>query len=280
MSALLVAIAFALAPRAVAAVRTQTASAPAAAWPKLDKTRADEVREKIVSLKRTLSADGVETMSARIVEYGKGAVPILYESLARANAEETERCLRPLERLVDEGDGARLAADCASKAAPVRVFALRKAAEMKAAEALPAARKALADREEDVRLEAALACSSLGTTDGLEVLRAAARERWPQLGKRIRTALERHRSEEATKLLVPGLGSKDWKESCASLRLLAGVGMKSAAPDVARLLDSEDNRVKEDAINALRGMIDGERPIEKLSAFDLAEQANAWKKRV
>jgi hypothetical protein len=112
------------------------------------------------------------------------------------------------------------------------------------------------------------------------VLKKVARDQWPARGARVRAAVEKRRSEEATQKILPGLKATDWQDICAALRLLAGWGVKSSAADVARFLDTTDNRVKENCINALRGIVDHEPPIEKLSAFDLAEQANAWKKKL
>ena len=61
---------------------------------------------------------------------------------------------------------------------------------------------------------------------------------------------------------------------------LAGCGEKKSAVPVIQHLDSTDNGVRIAAINALRGVIDGAEPLERLSAFDAIEQAKAWKERL
>lgn len=275
-----------LAPALLAAAASAQ-SAPSAgpkaaadAWPKLDGAKADELRLAIVSLKKTLTPAGVEEMTSRITSFGKGAVPVIYESLARATGEDHARLLKPLEALVAADDGPRIAADCSSKLPPVRLFALRKAAELGAAGALPAAKKALAEKDDEIRFQAALTTWALGSNESLPTLLQTAKSQWPKLGPRMRAALEKNRSEEATQKLLPGLRAKEWQDVCASLRMLAGVGVPSASAEIKKLLDSEDARIKEDAINALRGVVDKAPPLERLSAFDLAEQANAWKRRV
>jgi hypothetical protein len=264
-----------------------TAVAPSAPWPKLDTRSATELGQAIDSLKRTPTPEGVSTMIETIAGFGKGAVPYLYESLSRQKvapadelSEEANRLVKALDAAVKSDDGPRVVGDCANRNALVRRFALRKVGEYTESSGLPIAKKALADPDEEARFEAALTCASLGSTDGLEVLRKTARDAWPQQGKRIRAAIERHRSLEATQKIIPGLKSKDWQDICAALRLLAGWGVRESAGEAGQFLDTTDNRIKENAINALRGIVDHEPPIERLSAFDLAEQAIAWKKKI
>ncbi len=255
-------------------------------WPKLDAVQAKELGIQIESLKR-VDADLVAPVAERIAEFGKGAVPFLHESMARqkpeadgSDPEIVTRLLLPLDRLVDAGDELRVAKDATHRSVFVRRFSLRKLGAFGSAEALPVAKKALQDKDEETRFEATLACFALGSIDGLPELLAAARDRWPRVGRRIRAAVERNRSEEATERLLPHLGAKEWQDVCAALRLLAGVGTKRSVHTVARHLDSTDHRIKEDAINALRGIVDGEPPLERLSAFDLAEMAAAWRKKI
>ena len=56
-------------------------------------------------------------------------------------------------------------------------------------------------------------------------------------------------------------------------------GEKAQAARLRPLLDDEDNAIRVAAINALRGMVDGEPPIEDLAAFEAIEMAAAWKGR-
>lgn len=259
----------------------------AAAWPKLEYTQSVELGKSIDELKRATAPEIVDHASDKIAEFGKGAMNLLYEALSRQKAvpedelsDEAKRIIKVLNSIPKADDGARLANDCLHRHALIKRFALRKAGELYCSEALSAALKALKDPDEGVRLEAALCSAALGSIDGYDILRKAARDEWPLLGPRIRKATERNRNAEVTQKALPGLKSKEWQEVCASLRLLSGWGVKECAHEVGASLGSTDNRIKEDAINALRGIVDNDQPIEKLSAFDLAEQATAWSKRV
>jgi HEAT repeat protein len=267
---------------------SRPASKPAPpAWPKLSSAESAELGQAIDTLKRTPTPEGVDQMVEKIVGFGKGAIPYLLESISRQKpvpedelTEDAIRLGKALEAVVGAEDAPRLALECASRSPLVRRFALRKVGQYGVMDALPAVKKALADPDDDARFEAALTTASLGTIDGLDVLRRTARDQWPRYGKRVRAAVERHRSPEATQKLLPGLKAKEWQDVCSSLRLLAGWGTKDCATDVKPLLDTTDHRIKEDAINALRGIVENQPALEKLSAFDLAEQANAWKKKV
>lgn len=274
-------------PTAPAPQSKPDAKKDAAAWPKLEYSKSIELGKLIDELKKATAPEVAEHASEGIQEYGKEAMNLLYESLSRQKAvpedeisEEAKRLIKVLNTIPKKEDGARLAVDCTHRHTLIRRFALRKAGELNCSEALDAARKAMKDQDDACRFEAALTCASLGTIDGFDILLKSARDEWPHTGQRIRAAIEKHRNADATQKALPGLKSKEWQDICASLRILGGWGVKECASAVGAHLGSTDNRIKEDAINALRGIVDNEQPIEKLSAFDLAEQARGWSKRI
>jgi TPP-dependent pyruvate/acetoin dehydrogenase alpha subunit len=49
---------------------------------------------------------------------------------------------------------------------------------------------------------------------------------------------------------------------------------------VAPYLDSEDNSIRVAAIDALRGIVDGDGPMEQQSVFRAIEMAKLWKLRL
>jgi HEAT repeat protein len=263
------------------------ASKPAAAWPKIEGPRALEVGKLIDELKRAATEDHVTNYVDKIADFGPSAVPLLFESLSRQKAvpedelpTDAKRLLQALDQTVKKTDAPCLVAECLHRHALIRRFALRKCTEYAVSDALKNAMKCLKDPDDNVQFEAALCCAALGSTLGFDILHKVARDQWPLFGARIRAATEKARSEEATVRCTPGLAATEWQDICASLRLLAGWGTQACVRNIAKHLDSTDHRVKEDAINALRGIVDHEPPIEKLSAFDLAELANAWRKKI
>ena len=65
-----------------------------------------------------------------------------------------------------------------------------------------------------------------------------------------------------------------------ALRMLAGCGEKARSRSLKPHLDDSDNTVRVAAINAARGIIDGEAPLDKLATFTAIEMALEWKKRL
>jgi len=136
------------------------------------------------------------------------------------------------------------------------------------------------DREE--LLAGALAATSAGSTVGLGVVFERAIEDWGDVGRNIRIACEGARGEEASAQVVGYLtATEERAERVAAVRLLAGCGtQENAVPHLRPLLDSDDATIRIAAINALRGIVDGEMPVEKLSVFDSIELAKTWKQRI
>jgi Holliday junction DNA helicase RuvA subunit len=72
----------------------------------------------------------------------------------------------------------------------------------------------------------------------------------------------------------------DRKATVAALRMLAGCGIKEDAGRIKVLLSNEDNSIRVATINALRGMVDGDGPLEDISAFEAIETAKKWAGRI
>jgi HEAT repeat protein len=96
----------------------------------------------------------------------------------------------------------------------------------------------------------------------------------------MRVALAGVRGPEATAVVGKHLDDPQLKTKVAALHLLGGCGDKSIVGKIKPLLDESDNSLRVAAINALRGIVDGELPIEELSAFEAIEMAKKWKDRL
>jgi hypothetical protein len=272
------------------APKTETpapAAAPKlAAWPKpADK---DQV---VTDVERVIKAHVPEMAQQgrrALVAAGASAVPIVLERYGRERDEEAAKRLHAVLHEITAADQTRLLAkEFESKLAPVRVFALHRSAAWPDPEIRAAAEKAWArlvkagdkaDPEE--RYAAALCAASTGSAVGLDALfEACSGKRWDREKREIRAALEGVRGKEATDTLLAKLDGADRKSKVAVLRMLAGCGEKAQAARLRGFLDDEDNTIRVTAINALRGMVDGEPPIENLAAFEAIEMAKTWKGR-
>lgn len=219
---------------------------------------------------------------------GAAAVPFLLDRYGKERAEDARDRLHDV--LVEATNGSMtrlLAARFEDKNELVRGFVLWRAAAFPDAELKAAAEKAWARAEKagkktsaDERYATALCCASAGSMAGFDALWEAVSGKWDKKKRELRAALDGARSKEASAWALAKLKADDRKAAVAALRMLAGCGVKDDASRIKGLLDNEDNSIRVAAINALRGMVDGEGPLEDISAFEAIETARKWKGRV
>ena len=105
-------------------------------------------------------------------------------------------------------------------------------------------------------------------------------DEWGKRGVELRAALGGVRGPEASKIMVEKLKDADRKKKVAVMHVLSGCGDKSVALYLRPALDDDDNSIRVAAINALRGMVDGDPPVEQLSVFEAIEMAKLWKSKL
>lgn len=273
---------------------TQDAAKPerASEWPKLEASVTSTVKKDVERLRKAHTPEMEEQAEAALFAVGAGAAP---ELLRAMGAEKDTAARLRVEALLDRVTGAAhtrlLGVEFANKSPHVRTWALKRCAQFPddglralAEQALTRASAALAKKPEDAdlieeRYAAALCLTAAGGLGGLEALTSVALDQWGRRGGELRAALNGVRGDEATDKLLPLLASAERKQLVAGLNLLAGCGSKKALNTVRPHLDSNDNSVRVAAINAMRGIVDGAPPLDKLSAFDAIELAKEWKNR-
>jgi hypothetical protein len=72
----------------------------------------------------------------------------------------------------------------------------------------------------------------------------------------------------------------DTHTKVAALRLLGGAGVKSAKFAIGTYLDASEHQVRAGAVNALRGILDGNPPYRNLSVFQAIDEVKKWKRRL
>jgi hypothetical protein len=225
-----------------------------------------------------------------LVAAGGAVVPFVLDRYGRERDEEAKKRLFDVLLLTTGAEHTRLLAkEFASKLLPVRTFALWRAAQFpdpelkKDADAAWARVSKMGDKADpDERYSAALCAASVGSIAGLPALWDATTtsKEWDKKKGEMRAALEGSRGKEASAWVWAKLDDKaDRKVKVAVLRMLAGCGDKDSAPRVKPFLDEEDNSIRVAAVNALRGIVNGEPPLENMSAFEAIEQAKKWKTR-
>lgn len=261
------------------------------AWPELPKGSA--LKKEIARLRKGSSEAMIEESSAAIAELGAGAVPDLLAALGSSTLkgekhdDAAERIAEALDAVTGLAHTRLIAAEFTHKSPRVRSWALARAGALPDPGTAEAAAAALALAREkpdkdfpDLPYAAAMACASAGNLDGMDLIQARAKDDWGDVGPSVRRAMECVRGDAATELVLDQMAGKDRANQVAYLRLLAGCGTKKALAEVKSHLEGSDNSLRIAAINACRGIVDGEAPIERLSAFQAIEKAKSWAERI
>lgn len=274
------------------------ASAPAAlaqvpevkrleAWPE----PADEalLETDVERLRKARTEEMGEQAFAALCEMGACAAPPLLKALAKERDEEAlERIVAVLDKITNAKHTRLLAEEFENKSMRVREYALKRVARFPD----HALAKILLDRlailkkkgdkaNEDELYAVALATVSAGELAGLDVVFARSLEKWSKVKDEVGIAVEEIRGGPATMVLENHVKNGKRKYKVAALRLLAHCGDRAkAVPFIKPLLDETDNSLRVGAINALRGIVDGDPPLDKLPVFEAIELAKEWKARV
>ena len=262
-----------------------------AEWPKLT-VSGDTLKLEIERLRKSGTPQMGEEADLALTNMGAAVVPQLLPVLGKErNLEARLRVETVLEKITTAEHTRLLAPFFADKSREVRVWALMRCAQFGdlgiAKEADAALAKAKTLREKDPKAEgadhevyaAALCTASAGSVVGLDVLATYATDQWGKKGVEMRVALEGVRNEDATAFASKLIAEGDRKKKVGGLNMLAGCGTKSALGVVKTCLDDTDNSIRVAAINAMRGIIDGDLPIANLPVFEAIELAKKWKQR-
>jgi len=259
------------------------------AWPALDQDQQALVKTDVERLRKARSPEMEDEARTALILVGAGAAPALLRALDK---EKDDAARARVEEVLDAITGAAhtrlLSADFEAKSDALRRYALRRTAMFPDPGTLPAAEKALAKARAPGRgrspvpadvLAASLATCAAGSLAGLDELRACARDDWTDEMPALRAAVSGVKGRQATEVLVHDLEG-DRAARVAALHLLAVAGTSEAVRPIVPFLDDDDTGLRIAAINALRGIVDGDEPLPRLSAFDAIEVAQKWKERV
>ncbi|MEM6674932.1 MAG: hypothetical protein AAF726_18935 [Planctomycetota bacterium] len=271
------------------------------AWPEC--ADAPAVKRAVARLRKAHNPEMEAGGHADVEAAGACAAPILLKWLGKERDEATqERLTTALDAVTSPAHTRLLAEHFDDRVEAVQRFAVRRVAVLGdpgLREVAEARYDALAERAADPKKGsevdpldldlAAVLCTSTGSQTGLDrVLALAQPEPWTEWKDTLSPAAT-HASASGTDVrdaVVRELasareaGAKGRQQHVAALTLLARVGGSEDASTVAPSLDDEANQVLVAAINALRMLVDGDPPLEKISTFDAIERAGKWKARL
>ena len=254
------------------------------AWPKPQKK--EQITTDLDRVVKASIPEMAEGGHQGLVAEGTAAVPFVLERYGREKDDEVLARLKAVLMEITKPEQTRLLAqDFAHKDVLHRTFALWRCAAWPDAQIKPLAEAAWAKvvkqgekADADERYAAALCTTASGSLAALDAVFEIAQKSWAKKGGELRIALEAVRGPEPTKTLLGRLGGER-KAKIAALKMLAGCGDKSAVGPLKPLLDDTDNEIRVVTINALRGIVDGDSPLDQLSAFESIEMAKKWKER-
>ena len=254
------------------------------AWPKPQKK--EQITTDLDRVVKASIPEMAEGGHQGLVAEGTAAVPFVLERYGREKDDEVLARLKAVLMEITKPEQTRLLAqDFAHKDVLHRTFALWRCAAWPDAQIKPLAEAAWAKvvkqgekADADERYAAALCTTASGSLAAFDAVFEIAQKSWAKKGGELRIALEAVRGPEPTKTLLGRLGGER-KAKIAALKMLAGCGDKSAVGPLKPLLDDTDNEIRVVTINALRGIVDGDSPLDQLSAFESIEMAKKWKDR-
>jgi HEAT repeat protein len=137
------------------------------------------------------------------------------------------------------------------------------------------------EKDTFVRSTLLLLRATLGDAESLPDLEKLVQKEWSRWRDRAHLALQGLRSKATSDAMLERLqGASNEDERLFALRVLAGVGERSAIDSISTYLDADARALREAAMNALRAIVDRQEPLHDVSVFDLVQMIDDWKKRL
>ncbi len=276
----------------------EVAEEKATAWP--EPRDAAALSKSVAKVRAARSEDMEAAGRSEIQLEGAAAAPFLLKAIAKERKDDARTRLCEALNLVTKQEHTRLLAEFLDHKSPdMRVYIMRRLAvlgdpglrerteallveiEEKAAD--PRKAKKLHEDEAD---RAAILAISTGSPTGLDrCVAIAGSKTWPAWRDPMRAAAAQAKAAgtevaDGLRTVLAPSSKPTLADRAAALRLIAYAGHEEHARCVLPSLDDTANHVIIAAINALRMMVDGDPPIDKLSSFDAIGRAKKWKGRL
>ena len=276
----------------------ESAGEKATAWPE---PRDAAALAKSVAKVRAARSDDMEAAGRSEIQVeGAASAPLLIRAIAKERKDDARARLCDALNLVTTQEHTRLLAESLDHKSPgLRVYIMRRLATLgdpglrERAEALfaetsekaadPKKAKKLHEDEVD---RAAILTLSTGSTVGLaHCVSMAGSKAWPAWREPMRAAATQAKASgkevaDGLQAILAPSSKPSLADRVAALRLIAYAGHEEHARCVLPSLDDTANHIKVASVNALRMMVDGAAPLDKLSSFDAIERAKKWKGRL
>ncbi len=255
------------------------------AWPKLSTSAKQSAK---LALRRLLAGDSENaneeaTAAARdeLLRLGPAVAPLLLRRLGDRDRVNPEPLTEVLDQLVN-AKHATLLAKLATKRKPLllRRYLTARLATFRDPATRPVFLAAAKDKDADLAFYGTLGLCGLRDLDHLDAVFDRCRQDWFSVVALVQATLEPMRGEDPADHVLRRMGKHDERDLVTGLRLLRSLAPKPYAGLIRIHLDSRHNSVKKATINALRVIVDGAKPLEKLSVFQAITMAKQWRDRL
>jgi HEAT repeat protein len=251
--------------------------------PELSAADAEKLKRAVKKL-RNDSAKHRRVAEEEVMAFGRAAIPQLIDASTTDHAAMQDAILNCLSAVADLRDRDLVAGELSSERALLRRFAAREAGESALPALLDGLPPLLADEDEVVRLEAALALVSNGREDGLGVVTLAF---GGPANARVLAALPgvagkgAHAPVAALMQIEPKREKRDpegaAQERLSAVKILRAIGDPAAVSLLLKALDDKHNVVQREAIDALRALLEDKQPLESSSIFQQINEVKRLK---
>lgn len=265
-----------------AAAQEPEAPPPKKEFARLSGLEQKAVQEDLVALRRAEKDEQRAEARARIVAYGEGAIPFVFDATPKTiEAGRFADHAAILDALLMDDD-LHLAWGLLKKKAPeeLRGHLVRRWADSAREDAVKFLTPLLADAAADIAYQAGRGLLRRGDRAGAPVVLDAMRKRWTKEAATLRADFAGLERGPLADLPRESLASSKLQERLLGIRLFELFGVKEQAKLLLPVLDESDTTLRLAAIDACRVVIAGEPPLEKPSMTQIIEHAEAWKKRL
>ncbi|MCC6672480.1 MAG: hypothetical protein IT458_15555 [Planctomycetes bacterium] len=275
MRAVFLPLAALLVPALVAGQSTR----PASEWPKLERAAQERVQQLFENLARN-EPELTAKAEQELLGLGPAAAPLLLNRISDQPTNFNASLCLVLDATTRVEHTALLARFAKDRRVNLRRYVVERLALLPDPAMRPVLEAATKDKDAEVVFRAHLGLVAIGQWSSLEPVFERAQAEWREMGALIHRATAPARGPAPSQWLLDRMARGEVRTKVAGLRMLRALGAKESAPALRPYLTTEEHLVKKEAINALRVMVDGEKPLEDLSVFQAIEMAKTWSARL
>jgi hypothetical protein len=251
-------------------------------WPEMSKADQSKGRKwlKLLASKKDKTH---QKASDELLALGVGMGDLMFKRMTDSPRNFNERIVFVLEQILKPSHSPLIALHASHKSTFARRYVFKKLAMFGQDGLTPVFKKARKDKDIEVSYYASLGLVKTARDfDALDQIFKRCEEEWGEIGDEVSRYLADSRSEKFCPWIYKKLASKEITEHIALLRVMRSIAPKESKSLVRRFLDSEHSILKKEAINTLRVIVDGEKPIplKKLTVFQIIKMAKEWKVRI